>query len=129
MYNDASSYAWGSVLDTSGVPLFASDYWPDEVESSHNTVKEALPLSNALSSFADTIKNSRIDVFVDSSVLIHAWNKQAGRSHAFSDALNSIFEALMATNYSLRLSRVPSAQNPACLPRFSVFLPNGFLSI
>ena len=57
MYNGASSYAWGSVLDTSRVPLFASDYWPDEVESSHNTVKEALPLSNALSSFADTIKS------------------------------------------------------------------------
>lgn len=129
MYNDASSYAWGSVLDTSGVPLFASDYWPDEVVSSHNTIKEALPLANALSSFADTIKNSRVDVFVDSSELIHAWNKQAGRSHAFSDALNSIFEALMVTNYSLHLSRVPSAQNPACLSPFSVSLPNGFSSI
>lgn len=129
MYNDASSYAWGSVLDTSGVPLFASNYWPDEVVSSHNTIKEALPLANALSSFADTIKNSRVDVFVDSSELIHAWNKQAGRSHAFSDALNSIFEAVMVTNYSLHLSRVPSAQNPACLSPFSVSLPNGFSSI
>lgn len=77
MYNDASSYAWGSVLDISGVPLFASDYWRDEVVSSHNTVKEALPLTNTLSFFADTIKNSRVDVFVDSSVLIHAWNKQS----------------------------------------------------
>lgn len=35
-------------------------------------VKEALALANALSSIADTIKNSRVDVFVDSSVLIHA---------------------------------------------------------
>ena len=34
-------------------------------------------------------------------------------SHAFLDALKAIFEALMATNCSLHLSRVPHAQNPA----------------
>lgn len=72
MYTNACSYAWGSVLDRSGVPLFASDYWTDEVVSSDIAVKEALALANALSAFADTINNSRVDVFVDSSVLIHA---------------------------------------------------------
>ena len=128
MYTNASSYAWGSVLDRSGVPLFASDYWTDEVVSSDIAVKEALALANALSPFADTIKNSRVDVFVDSSVLIHAWNKQAGRSHAFSDTLKAIFEALMATNCSLHLSRVPSAQNPADSTSRSLSLADSRLS-
>ena len=83
--------------------------------------KKPWRLANALSSFADTIKNSRVDVFADHSVLIHAWNKQAGRSHAFSDSLKAICEALMATICSLRLSRVPSAQNPADPPARSLF--------
>ena len=61
-------------------------------------------------------------------MLIHAWNKQAGRSHAFSDALKAICEALMATiNCSLHLSRVPSAHlqadsrlSDACWERLQV---------
>ena len=70
MYTDASSYSWGNVLDPSGVPLFASDYWLDEVVSSDIAVKEALALAKALSSFTDTIKNSRVDVFHYGSVLM-----------------------------------------------------------
>ena len=62
-----------------------------EILSSDIAVKEALALSNALSSFAATIKDSRVDVYVDSTALFHAWNSQSARSHALSDALKSIY--------------------------------------
>ena len=68
MFSDASSYRWAGVLNPSAVPLYASGYWPVEILSSDIAVKEALALSNALSSFAATIKDSRVDVYVDSTV-------------------------------------------------------------
>ena len=89
MYTDASSYRWAGVLNPNAVPLYASDYWPVEILSSDIAVKEALALSNALSSFHATIKDSRVDVYVDSSKLFNAWNSQSARSHALSDALKS----------------------------------------
>jgi len=55
------------VLNPTAVPLYGSDYWPVEILSSDIAVKEALALSNALSSFDTTIMDSRVDVYVDSS--------------------------------------------------------------
>ena len=67
MYTDASSYRWAGVLNPTAIPLYASDYWPVEILSSDIVVKDALALSNALSSFDATIKDSSVDVYVDSS--------------------------------------------------------------
>ena len=91
-------------------------------------MKEALALSNALSSFASTIKDSIVDVYVDSSTLFHAWNGQSARSHSLSEALKSIFEALMSTNRILRLFQVPSVNNLADRPSRSLSLADSRLS-
>ena len=91
LFTDTSSYRWAGVLNPDAVPLSASDYWSEEILSSHIVVKEALALSNALSSFASTIKDSGVDVYVDSSILFHAWNGQSARSHSLLEALKSIF--------------------------------------
>ena len=82
LFTDASSYRWAGVLNPNAVPLSASDYWSEEILSSPIAVKGALALSNALLSFASTIKDSRVDVYVDSSTLFHAWNGQSARSHS-----------------------------------------------
>lgn len=79
LYTDASSFAWESVFEPSGIPVVASDYWPN-VLTSDIAVKEALALSNALESFKSTIKDSRIDVYVDSLALFHSWNGQSAYS-------------------------------------------------
>ena len=42
LYTDASSFAWGSVFEPSGIPVVASDYWPNDVLAFDITVKEAL---------------------------------------------------------------------------------------
>ena len=127
MFSDASSYRWAGVLNPSAVPLYASDYWPVEILSSDITVKEALALGNALSSFAATIKDLRVDVYVDSTALFHAWNSQSAKSHALSDALKSIFEALMSTNCILRLFHVPSANNNTIHVPSAFFASSTFL--
>ena len=128
-YTDASSYRWAGVLNPTAVPLYASDYWPVKILSSDIAVKEALALSNALSSFDATIKDSRVDVYVDSSALFHAWNSQSARYHALSDALKSIFEALMSTNCILRLFHFPSTNNLADQPSRSLSLADSRLSV
>ena len=129
LFTDASFSRWAGVLNPNAVPLCASDYWSGEILSSDIAVKEALALSNALSSFAVTIKDSRVDVYVDSSALFHAWNGQSARSHSLSDALKSIFESLMATNCILRLFLVPSVNNLADRPPRSLSLADSRLSV
>ena len=128
LFTDASSYCWAGVLNQNAVPLSASDYWSEEILSSHIVVKEALALSNALSSFASTIKDSRVDVYIDSSTLFHAWNGQSARSRSLLEALKSIFEALMSTNCILRLFQVPSVNNLADRPSRSLTLADSRLS-
>lgn len=129
MYTDASSYRWAGVLNPTAVPVYASDYWPVETLSSDIAVKEALALSNALSSFAAAIKDSRVDIYVDSSALFNGWNGQSARSHALSDALKSIFEALMSNNCILRLFLVPSVNNLAHQPSRSLSPADSRLSL
>ena len=42
--------------------------------------KETLALNNALQSFGNTVRNSWVDAFVDSQVLLHSWNRRGSRS-------------------------------------------------
>ena len=39
LFTDASSYRWAGVLNPNAVPLSASDYWSEEILSSHIVVK------------------------------------------------------------------------------------------
>ena len=105
LYTDASSFAWGGVLNPDEIPMVAADYWPSHVLSSDIPVKEALALANVLA--------DRIDVYVDSAAPVHAWNNQGARSHPFSDALKEIFKALLTTNSTLKPIHVSLAANLA----------------
>ena len=91
-------------------------------------MKEALALSNVLSSVASTIKDSRVHVYVDSSTLFHAWNGQSAGSHSLMEALKSIFETLMSTTCNLRLFQVPSVNNLADWPSRSLSVADSHLS-
>ena len=128
LYTDASSFAWSGVLNPDEIPIVAADYWPTNSFSSDIAVKEALALANSLSAFKDRIANARIDVFVDNTALVHAWNKQRSRSHAFSDALKAIFTVLLSTNSTLKLFHVPSVANIADPASRSLSLADAKLS-
>ena len=85
--------------------MVRSDYWPNDVLASPITVKEAIALSNALESFKLSIKDSRVDVYVDSLALFHSWNGQSAKSHGLAEALKSIFKTTLECNCVLRPSR------------------------
>ena len=78
--------------------------------------KETLALNNVLESFADSIKNSWVDAFVDSMVLVRSWTRQGSRSHTLSDVLKKLFRTMTQLNIDLHLTFVPSFQNQADPP-------------
>ena len=73
-------------------------------------------LNNVLESFAETIKNSWVDAFVDSMALIRSWNRQGSRSQSLSGALKKLFHTMMKLNIDLHLAFVPSSRNQADSP-------------
>ena len=127
LYTDASSFAWGSVFEPSGIPVVASDYWPNDVLAFDITVKEALALSNALKSFKLSIRDSRVDLYVDSLALFHSWNGQSAESHGLAEALKSIFKTTLECNCVLRLFYVPSSSNLADKPSRSLTMSDSSL--
>ena len=128
MFTDASSFAWAGVLSPDETSVVVADYWTDPHISASINVKETLALANVLASFADHIRNSRVDVFVDSKTLIHAWNKQGAKSHALSDALKRVFITTLTTNCHLNLIYTPSGSNLADSPSRVLSLQDAKLS-
>ena len=117
LYSDSSSYAWGGTILSQGV-LNANihDYWDESTMPRDITAKETLALGNVIYAFADRIRNSWVDAFVDSQVLIRAWNSQRSRSHTLTAALKTLFQAIMDLNIDLHLYYVTSHENPADAP-------------
>ena len=79
--------------------------------------KESLALNNVLESFAETIKNSSVDAFVDSMTLVRSWNWQGSRCLSLSDALKKLFVTMTKLNIDLHLTFVNSSQNQADSPQ------------
>ena len=101
--SDASSFAWGGVLGPGTISLSTSDYWPVSSISLDIATKEALALPNVLRSFSKQISGAWVDVFTDSTALIHSWEKQGSRSKPLFDALKTIFaETLSANIFALK---------------------------
>ena len=126
--SDASTFAWGSVLNPRLHPLTTRDYWPPSHTHLHINVKETLALVHALQSFQPMIKDCWVDVFTDSQALIKAWARQGTRSHEFNDALKRLFQVTTSSNIHLELHYVQSALNPADHPSRTLSLSDCQLS-
>ena len=87
------------------------DYWDASVLHADIATKETLALNNILESFADSIKNSWVDAFADSMVLVRSWDRQGSRFHSLSDAKKKLFSTMTKLNIDLHLTFVPSFQN------------------
>ena len=96
--------------------MVISDYWRDDDLTKDIVTKEALALSRVLSAFADHIKNSLVDVYVDSLSLVQSWNSQGARSHSFAEALKRVFVVASFANIHLNLLHIPSGLNVADPP-------------
>lgn len=116
LFSDSSSFAWGGVLGPSAINVSTCDYWDLSVIGSDIATKETLALNNALQSFGNTVRNSWVDAFVDSQVLLHSWNRRGSRSHSLVTALKCLFETTLNLKIDLRVHYIPSPENPADSP-------------
>lgn len=102
------------------------DYWPVDQRDLHINVKETLALVHALEAFP--FRDSWVDVFTDSQVLIKSWKSQGAKSRALADALKRLFSVVTSSNIRLNLSYIPSAYNPADAPSRILSLHDAKLS-
>ena len=116
LFSGSSSFAWGGVLSPGAITVSTSDYWDSSVIGADIATKETLALNNALQSFGNTVRNSWVDAFVDSQVLLHSWNKRGSRSHSLVTALKNLFQTTMHLNVDLHVYYVPGPENPADSP-------------
>jgi hypothetical protein len=105
IYSDASSYAWGGVLNPDEISVVISDYWPDDDLTKDIVTKEALP---CLVCFLRSPITSRIPGLTSMSTVFHwysrTWNSQGARSHSFAEALKSVFVVASFENIHLTFS-------------------------
>ena len=104
LFSDSSHFAWGGALSPNAIEMNVYDYWDASAIQADIATKEILALNNVLESFADSIKNSWVDAFVDSMVLVRSWTRQGSRSHSLSDALKKLFITMTKLNIDLHLT-------------------------
>ena len=127
LFSDSSRFAWGGTLSPNAIEANVYDYWNATTIQADIATKEALALNNVLQSFADTIKNSWVDAFVDNMALVRSWNRQGSRSQSYSAVLNKLFHTMTKLNIDLHLTFVPSSQNHADSPSRRLSLQNAKL--
>ena len=91
--SDASGLGWGgALLNSDGqVVQEVGDSWCEIMRSCPIHVKETVALSRTLRSLGDVVRNRRVDVLVDSSVLHGCWERQYASSHSMLEALKDLF--------------------------------------
>ena len=126
--SDASSFAWGCVLGPDTFSATIRDYWPVDQRHPHINAKEAWTLANALDEFSGSLRDSWVDVYTDSQVLISSWRRQGAKSPDLVVALNCVFGIISSCNIHLNLFYIPSAANPADRPSRVLSLQDSKLS-
>jgi len=114
LFTNASQKAWGVVLVSDGASQQIRDYWSDHERDIN--VLEARVLYNALSSFFPTIRNARIDVWMDNVTLQAAWENGGCRNSLVNQEMKRVEEMSRAGNFALHLKYVPSTENVADAP-------------
>ena len=103
-------------MSPGAINVSTCDYWDLSVIGSDIATKETLALNNDLQSFGKTVRNSWVDAFVDSQVLLHSWNRRGSHSHSLVTALQCLFETTLNLNIDLHVHYIPSPENPADSP-------------
>lgn len=119
---DASLYKWGAVVGLDrekGDQVELADFW-GAGDNRPIHLKEAEALLVTLRSMQQRIRGHRVDVYIDSMVVLRAWQKQGSRDVQLARLLKSIFELVAEHNVDLVLQYLPSKDNPADKPSRSI---------
>ena len=112
---DASGSGWGGKL-LSPPTASVADYWTETEQGYDINTREAIALNKVLLSFADVLKNARVDAEIDNKALYFSWCNQGGRSVALNRAVKELFFTTVKLNIVLQLSFIPTNENPADAP-------------
>lgn len=110
---DASGFGWGGIVHMPLSDQKVGDYWSEQQRQLNISTKEMLALVNTVKALPACIKDCRLDAFVDSKVLIGAWEGQGSRSAQLTKATKELFWVLSDRNLQLCLSYVRSSDNLA----------------
>ncbi|VDI72378.1 Hypothetical predicted protein [Mytilus galloprovincialis] len=114
MVTDSSLYKWGALVYSQDNPTEFSDFW-DEKDERAIHLKETQALINGLKSVSVSIQDHRVDTFVDNMACVQAWGKQTFKDLALNELMKDLFNFTVEFNVDLRLSYIPSKENPADL--------------
>ena len=111
---DASGYGWGCVVHLPSGCQTISDYWDEQHSDLNISTKEMLALVNAIKALPASLRDCRVDVYVDSTVRIGVWEGQGSKkSPQLTKASKDLFYALSDRNFQLSLFHVKSSDNQA----------------
>ena len=101
--SDASGSGWVEVLLNSDgqVVREVGDSWCETMQSFAIHVRETVALYGTLRSLGDVVRNRRVDVLVDSSVLYGCWERQYASSHFMLEALKNLFWTTVDLNVAI----------------------------
>jgi len=121
LFCDASDVGWGRVLK---VPekeeKTLHGYWDDDTRQLPIAVREARALLHTLESVGEIIANSRVDCFIENTVVVSCWERQLSQMPALSSVMKDIFSLTLKFNLALKTFFVPSRENPADFPSRSL---------
>ena len=116
MSSDSSGFVWGGVFHLPEGNLEVRDYWSSEEAALHISKNEMLALLRVLQSSPVELRDCRVDVNVDSQVLLDTWSRAGSRSPQLTAATKEVFHLVSGRNIQLTLYKVPSKRNIADLP-------------
>ena len=114
---DPSGHGWDCVLHLPSGDQSFRDYWNPDQRELFISSKEMLALVHAIKALPQEIRNGRLDAYVDSQVMIGAWNAQGSKkSPQLTRVTKQLFFALSSRNIQLNLQYLPSQENQADAP-------------
>lgn len=113
---DASSFRYGiSLLSGKEKGLSFGDFWSNTDDRPIH-LKEASAVIIALQALEAKIKDRRLDVYVDNTAVLYAWENQRSKDRQLADLMKKLFQIVWKLNVDLKLHYVPSAENLADAP-------------
>ena len=87
---NASGSGWGRKL-LSPLTTSVADYWTATGQGYDINTREAIALNKVLLSFADVLKNAKVDAEIDNKALYFSWCNQCRRSVTLNRAVKELF--------------------------------------
>ena len=114
---DASCHGWGCVLHYPSGEQSFGDYWTLDERELFISSQEMLALVHAIRALAEGVRDCRLDAYVDSEVLIDAWNAQgSNKSPQLTKVTKQLIFVLSSRNIQLDLLYLPSQEKEADAP-------------